>query len=126
MKKSDRLKPGQRAEGEQREKRCRATAVQSGRLRLGASTRQDGVCENLDSGLARSRSCQVFPRIGIVAVATCKPFAGGLLHSRSVGLAAFAWGESFSPLPKWLKSQAAQVPKFHAKSPEAAMATSGK
>ena len=37
------------------------------------------------------------------------PFAGGLLRSRSVGLAAFACGKSFSPLPKWLKSQAAQV-----------------
>src|SRR5579862_410619 len=48
----------------------------------------------------------------MVAVATCKPFGGGLLHSRSVGLTAFAWGESFSPLPKWLKSQAAQVTLF--------------
>ncbi len=56
-----------------------------------------------------SRSCQVFPIIEIVAVATCKPFAGGLLHSRSVGLMAFACGESFSQLPKLLKSQAAQV-----------------
>ena len=37
------------------------------------------------------------------------PFAGGLLRSRSVGLAAFAAGKSFSPLPKWLKSQTAQV-----------------
>jgi len=35
------------------------------------------------------------------------PFAGGLHRSRSVGLAAFAVGKSFSPLPKWLKSQAA-------------------
>ena len=41
--------------------------------------------------------------------------AGGLLHSRSVGLAAFAIRKSFSPLPKWLKSQAAQVPKLRYK-----------
>ena len=34
----------------------------------------------------------------------------GLLHSRSVGLTAFACGESFSPLPKWLKS-----PNLHSK-----------
>jgi plasmid stabilization system protein ParE len=45
----------------------------------------------------------------IVAHATCKPFAGGLHRSRSVGLTAFAVGKSFSPFPKWLKSQAAQV-----------------
>jgi hypothetical protein len=28
----------------------------------------------------------------------------GLLRARSVGLAAFAWGKSFSPLPERLKS----------------------
>ena len=37
------------------------------------------------------------------------PLAGGLLHSRSVGLTAFAIRKSFSQLPKLLKSQAAQV-----------------
>jgi hypothetical protein len=56
-----------------------------------------------------SRSCQVFPIIGTVAFATTKPFAGGLLHSRSVGLTAFAIRKSFSQLPKLLKSLAAQV-----------------
>src|SRR5579862_934530 len=38
------------------------------------------------------------------------PFAGGLLHSRSVGRNGLCCRKSFSPLPKWLKSQAAQVP----------------
>jgi hypothetical protein len=33
----------------------------------------------------------------------------GLARARSVGLAAFAIGKSFSPFPKWLKSQTAQV-----------------
>src|SRR5258708_2539751 len=39
------------------------------------------------------------------------PSAGGLHRSRSVGLSAFAVGKAFSPLPKWLKSQAAEVPR---------------
>ncbi len=38
-----------------------------------------------------------------------RAFAGGLHRSCSVGLTAFAAGKSFSPFPKWLKSQAAQV-----------------
>ena len=33
----------------------------------------------------------------------------GLARARFIGLAAFAFGKSFSPLPKWLKSQTAQV-----------------
>jgi len=50
-----------------------------------------------------------FPASRLVAFATSKPFAGGLHRSRSVGLTAFAVGKSFSPFPKWLKSQTAQV-----------------
>ena len=41
----------------------------------------------------------------VVSIYICQtPFAGGLLHSRSVGLTAYASGKSFSPFPKRLKS----------------------
>ena len=54
------------------------------------------------------------------------PFAGGLLRFRSVGLSAFAAGKSFSPLPKWLKSQTAQVQSISlAVAPKAFGATLG-
>ena len=63
------------------------------------------------SGFAQwsSRSCQLFPNIEAVAYATCKPFAGGLLRSHSVGRNGLCYRKSFSQLPKLLKSQAAQV-----------------